>query len=101
MKKFDKLRETCEEVASYLKALSHPQRLIILSTLLEGEKTVSEIQEFCSLSQSQLSQFLGRLKLEGIVKSRREGQFVFYRIEDTRIKSLVLTLNKIFCSGSD
>lgn len=58
---------------------------------------MSELEKSCDASQSAVSQFLNRMKSEGLVSSRREGSFVFYRISDPRIQQLVRAMHKIFC----
>lgn len=93
------LTEKCVEVASILKALSNPDRLKILCALWDGEKTVRELESYAGVSQSLASQFLNRLRLEGIVASRKEGLFVYYRITDERVRTLVENLHTIFCKG--
>lgn len=92
-----KLRKSCEEVAQILKALSHPQRLLVLGYLLNGEKTVGELEEVCDLSQSQLSQFLSRMKLEGLIDSRKEGRYQFYFVADESLKHLMATIQTEYC----
>lgn len=96
--KIDEMQKHCGLVATTLKALSHPQRLMILCFLSEGEKTVGELQELCSISQSNVSQFLNRMKREGLVGSRREANFMYYNISDDKITSLIKSLNKIYCT---
>lgn len=103
MKKLDpkfyasKLRRNCTEVSTLLRALSHPSRLMILGHLIEGEKSVSEIQKLCGISQSQVSQFLSRMKLENLVVSSRMGRNQYYAAADTRLVTLVLTLQSLYC----
>ena len=91
------MKNKCDNVARMLKALSHPQRLIILCTLSEGEKTVGEIEQACNASQSAVSQFLNRMRLEGLVHSEKRAQFVYYNIKDPQVKQLIKSLYKIFC----
>ncbi len=91
------LRKRADEVASKLKLLSHPQRLLILCSLAEGEKSVSEIVLACGASQSAASQFLKAMKLEGLIQSRRDGQKVFYRVADERLLELMKALYSIYC----
>jgi len=91
------MKERCVEVAQLLKALSHPQRLMILNHILYEERTVSELQKLCDISQSQLSQFLNRMKLEGLVKVHRMGRFCYYGIANKKIVQLVETVHHIFC----
>lgn len=87
----------CEQVSAVLKALSHPQRLMILSHLLEGPKTVSDLVELCNSSQSQLSQFLIRMKYEGLLESKKEGKFQYYSVADRRLLNLMQTIQKEYC----
>ena len=87
----------CFEVSELLKSLSHPQRLMILSHLSQGKKTVSELQGLCSISQSQLSQYLNRMRMEGLVSRQRLGKFQIYTIENKELKLLIMAVQKIFC----
>jgi DNA-binding transcriptional ArsR family regulator len=80
-----------------LKALAHPQRLQILCLLADTELSVSEIESRCKASQSAVSQFLGRMKSEGWVTSRKDGNYVYYRILDPKVKKLIQAMHKIFC----
>lgn len=65
--------------------------------LVEGPKTVSELQGICETSQSQLSQFLSRMKFEGLVKSERKGKFQYYAVADQRVVQLISEIQNIFC----
>ncbi len=91
------LRRRSEEVAGLLKQLSHPQRLLILCSLAEGEKSVGDIEKACGASQSAVSQFLKAMRLEGLIESRREGKQVYYQIADDRLLDLMQSLYSIFC----
>jgi DNA-binding transcriptional ArsR family regulator len=87
----------CQQISQLLKALSHPGRLLIMGSLVEGPKTVTELQEECGLSQSQLSQFLCRMKLEKLVKCRREGRFQFYQAANSDVVDLIRSIQRIYC----
>lgn len=91
------LRRKSEGVAALLKQLSHPQRLLILCALAEGEKSVGQIEEACGASQSAVSQFLKAMRLEGLVEARRDGKQVFYKIKDDKLYKLMKSLFDIFC----
>lgn len=91
------LRRRSEEVAGLLKTLSHPQRLLILCSLAEGEKSVGDIEKACGATQSAVSQFLKAMRLEGLIESRREGKQVYYQIADERLLDLMQSLYSIFC----
>lgn len=92
-----KMKNKCDNVARVLKALAHPKRLIILCSLSEGEKTVGDIEKSCNASQSSVSQFLNRMRLEGLVHSEKRAQFVYYKIQDKQVKLIIRSLYKIFC----
>jgi ArsR family transcriptional regulator len=85
------------QAAKLLRALGNDRRLMILCRLTEGERSVGQLQPEVGLSQSALSQHLAVLRDEGIVATRREGQTVWYRIEDPAAMKVVATLAEIFC----
>lgn len=91
------MQEKCFEVSSLLKHFSHPQRLLILCYLSDGEKQVSEIHEAVGLSQSQTSQFLKRMQNEGLLGLRREKNYSFYYVQNSDVIKLLKAMQKIFC----
>lgn len=97
LKTLSQLRRQSQEVAAIIKQLSHPQRLLILCSLVEGEKSVGDIEDACGASQSAVSQFLKGMRLEGLIASRRDGKQVYYQIADKRILELIKSLYQIFC----
>ncbi|WP_150523425.1 ArsR/SmtB family transcription factor [Roseibium sediminis] len=94
---FDALVEQARKASDLLKALSHEVRLLILCLLSEGEKSVSELEEVLSMPQAAVSQQLARLRLEGLVRSRREGRMIYYSLENKEVSSIVATLYDLFC----
>lgn len=92
-----KIESGCERVSALLRAVSHPGRLLIMGHLIEGEKTVSELQSLCGISQSQLSQFLNRMKLEGLVACKKQGRYCYYGAADQRIIKLIKAIYSIYC----
>jgi len=73
--------ETFETAATVLKAIAHPLRLQILQILeREREVHVSEICARTGASQPAVSQQLSRMRLTGVLTTRREGTSVYYRI---------------------
>lgn len=91
------LLKECKKVSRILKSLAHPDRLKVLCLLVDQERTVGELVESCGSSQSQVSQFLSRMRLEGLVEGDREGQVVRYRIADPNIRKLIRSLKNIYC----
>nr|WP_040617511.1 metalloregulator ArsR/SmtB family transcription factor [Roseibium sp. TrichSKD4] len=94
---FDALVEQARKASDLLKALSHEVRLLILCLLSEGEKSVSELEDVLSMPQAAVSQQLARLRLEGLVKSRREGRMIYYSLENKEVSSIISTLYELFC----
>lgn len=91
------MHRKCDEVAGLLKHFSHPQRLLILCFLSEGEKQVTEIYEAVGLSQSQASQFLKRMHSEGLLGTRREKNYSYYYVTNPDVLKLLKSMQKIFC----
>ena len=91
------LEEKVEAVSNLLKSIAHPLRLKILCKLLDGEKTVGEIQSMVLTSNANISQHLAKLRHHGIIASRKESNFIYNRIADQRFVDLVDTLQNLFC----
>jgi len=86
------------QIAGILRALGNDARLLLLCRLVQhGEVTPGSLVGTAGLSQSALSQHLGRMRDEGIVTYRREGQTLWYRIADPRIEELIATLYSLYC----
>ena len=86
-----------ERAAQLLRSLANEQRLMLLCNLLEGPLSVSELNERVPLSQSALSQHLGRLRDLGIVATRRESQTIYYRLASDEVRRLIAVLYDIYC----
>lgn len=67
------------------KTLASAKRQMILAALRDGESTVTEIQERTAIPQATLSQHLAILRSAGIVRTRREGNRIFYTITNPKI----------------
>ena len=96
MKKMIPDKSKCEHVANILKILSHPLRLLILCYLADGEKSVQELEELTEASQSSVSQYLAKMKSEGLVSSERRSSFVYYKIENQEVNKIIQALYKIY-----
>ncbi len=94
----DALQQQAAAAAAMLRTLGHEQRLLVLCLLAaHGERTVGQLLAEVRLSQSALSQHLARMREDGLVACRREGQSMHYRIADPRAAAVVGTLKSIFC----
>lgn len=92
----DHIEDNAETAVNLLKALSNENRLKIMCTLFKGEKSVRALEEIVGLSQSALSQHLARLRYDGLVKTRREAQMIYYSLEDTGVKAVLRCLYDIY-----
>jgi len=71
--------------AEISKTLAHPLRLAILHCLKGGEKTVNELTQTLGASQSNVSQHLAILRQRQIVKTRKDGPNIYYRVASPKI----------------
>lgn len=93
----DALISSAQEASSFLKALAHEGRLLILCLLIDEAKSVTEIEEILSLRQPAVSQQLARLRAEGLVETRREGKNIFYSLARPEIRAVIAALHQAFC----
>lgn len=98
----DAMAAQADTAADLLKALANPQRLRVLCLLIEGERSVSQINQRVPLSQSALSQHLAVLREKGLVDTRKQAQTVFYRVAEGPVHRIIQTLHEIYCAvGAD
>jgi ArsR family transcriptional regulator len=81
--------EVLRRAAAVIRCLGHPLRLRLLEALETGEKTVSELQDYASATQPMVSQHLMVLKAHGVVDLRRAGPFMYYRMVEPKVKSIL------------
>lgn len=92
----DVLVAQATQCANFLKALGHDGRLMILCHLLSGPKSVTALENLLEARQAVVSQQLARLRLEGLVSARREGQTIYYSILDPKVVELLGVLSDMF-----
>ena len=92
------MQSNANDVSELLKTMAHPERLMVLCQLTQGEVGAGKLQEGSSLSQSAFSQHLTVLRKHGLVKVRKESQQVFYSLADERVALLLQSLQTIFCT---
>jgi len=92
-----RMAQNADEAARFLRALANDSRLMVLCSLVGGERSVGELQAWVPLSQSALSQHLAVLRREGLVATRRSAQNIYYRLDDDRVRELVPVLYDVFC----
>jgi DNA-binding transcriptional ArsR family regulator len=80
---------TAKTVATTLQALATPSRLLILSTLQEGPRTVSDLAESVGMEQSAVSHQLRLLRNLGLVETERQGRHIIYSLYDSHVAELI------------
>ena len=95
------LAARAEEASRVLKLIANERRLLLLCHLADaGEMTVGGLAAAVGLGQSALSQHLARMRQDGLVTFRRDGQTLHYRIADPNAATFLAALKTIFCSPS-
>lgn len=75
--------------ADSLRLLADPTRIKILWALLHGEESVACLAELVGAAPTAVSQHLAKLRLAGLVESRREGTFIYYSAGNERVRALL------------
>lgn len=94
-------RDRAVKAADKLKAYAQPQRLMILSCLLRGERTVSEIDAATGIGQPALSQQLAELRRNELVKTRRASKQIWYDLADDKVRLCVRSMEAILGDEDD
>ena len=78
-------KEVLEFHAEFCKTFSSSRRLEILCLLKKGEMTVSDITRELQVSKANISQHLTKMRLMRILKTRRDGQKIYYSIANEKL----------------
>ncbi|NNU79244.1 helix-turn-helix transcriptional regulator [Halovulum dunhuangense] len=97
----EKIVSAATDASEFLKALGQESRLLILCYLLTGEKSVTELEQFLGARQAAVSQQLARLRLQGLVKARRDGKAIYYSLTDDRPRRIIEVVYDMFCRDKD
>ena len=87
-----------EQASELLKSLANRHRLLIVCQLIDGERSVGELTAFVGIRDTTMSQHLALLRKDGIVKTRREGQTIFYSISSSPARQVLEALYQNFCA---
>ncbi|MBI5165265.1 MAG: helix-turn-helix transcriptional regulator [Magnetospirillum sp.] len=80
------------EAARLLHAMGNPHRLAVLRELASGERSVTELLRVVGIGQSALSQHLARLRIEGVVRTRRQAQRILYSLDAAAAEAVLRAL---------
>jgi len=94
----DELMKNAQAASELLKALSHEARLVILCLLIDGEKSVTEIEQLLNLRQPAVSQQLARLRADDLVETRRDGKNIYYSVARPEVRQVIEALHAAFCA---
>lgn len=81
--------EQLQRAAETLRVVSHPARLRIVEILVAGERSVTAIQDTLGITQSQTSQHLSNMRVRGVLKSRKDGNMVYYSIANPDVVKVI------------
>jgi len=97
LRKMEEMLEYAKEAANLLKKMGNENRLLILCSLINGERSVGELNDMMPLSQSALSQHLASLREAGLVGTRREAQTIYYSLRGSEAIKVIEVLQSIYC----
>lgn len=92
------MQQSSQQASQLLKSLSHPDRLLLLCQLTQGEYCVSELETLVGVGQPSLSQQLGILRKDELVATRREGKQIYYCIASDDALAVLQLLYERFCA---
>ena len=92
------LLDRAGEASEFLKKLANPNRLMIACALVDGERSVRELEDGLGIRQPGLSQQIAELRDAGLIVGRKESKSVFYRLADERVREIVTLLYRMFCA---
>ncbi len=93
----ENLMQNARRASEFLKALAHETRLLLVCLLSEREHSVTELETILALRQPAVSQQLARLRLDGLVATRREGKTIYYRLNGAEIQGIACAIHDLFC----
>lgn len=93
----DRMMQNAHQASHFLKALSHETRLVLLYLLSEDERSVTDLENILALRQPAVSQQLARLRLDGLVSTRRDGKIIYYSIANEDIRRAIMLVYEVFC----
>jgi len=91
------LEAKAEEVSGTLAAMANRKRLLVMCSLLVGEKSAGDLAEIVHLTPAALSQHLGKMRALRLVATRRDGQTIYYSLASVEVRAVLETLYRVYC----
>ncbi len=92
-------RPLAEVKADLFRALAHPARIRVLEVLVDGERSVGDLQPLVGIESSYLSQQLAILRRAGLVINRKDGSSVLYAIRDPETATLLASARRLLINS--
>src|SRR5690606_27858852 len=86
------------EAADFLKKFPHPSRLMIACALVDGERSVRDLEDKLGIRQPGLSQQIAELRDAGLIVGRKESKNMFYHLSDGRVRDFIRQMYRMFCA---
>jgi DNA-binding transcriptional ArsR family regulator len=80
--------------AKVISVLANPKRLQIIELLGTSERTVTELSAILEIAQATTSQHLAVMRKSGVVETRKDGNFVYYRLADQKIAEACAVMSR-------
>ena len=93
----ENMKASVARASNLMKALSSETRLLLLCRMSEGEASVTELAEMLAMRPSSVSQQLSLLRKDGLAKTRREGQTIFYSLHGEEAQQVISVLYALYC----
>ncbi|TDT40235.1 ArsR family transcriptional regulator [Halospina denitrificans] len=95
MNRTEQKRSIYQHFAAVAKALGHEYRWELLELIAQGERSVESLSQGTELAVATVSQHLQQMRRAGLVRSRKEGRFMYYGLADDRVISLMAGLREV------
>jgi DNA-binding transcriptional ArsR family regulator len=93
----ERLMGKARDASDLMKALSHESRLLLLCLLAERERSVTDLETILELRQPTVSQQLARLRMDALVKTRRDGKTMYYSLANDDVRRMIELIYDMFC----
>jgi len=91
--------ENAGQAADFLKKLAHPSRLMVACALVDGERSVRDLEDTLGIRQPGLSQQIAELRAAGFIVGRKESKNMIYRLADRRVFEFIAMMQRMFCES--
>jgi len=85
-----------ERISRIFRAISTPARFQILMSIGNGEACVCHLEALLDMRQAYISQQLMDMRDAGLVDTRRDGRYIFYRLTEPELLKLLVDIGKLF-----